>query len=209
MLRLLLSLMAMLVHLNVYAQPPELVTRGNGRGALACASCHGVDGAGLAQARYPALAAMPSAYIVKQLEDFKSGTRSNTTMREIAAGLNAQEMLVAGNYYAALPRPKAKAVQASARDFERGALLAVNGAWERDIPPCFKCHGINGTGIAPYFPPLAGQHAGYIVQQLQDWRAGKRKNDAIGLMKAIADRLNDEDIRALGEYLASLNEVKP
>lgn len=208
MLRL-LGLMVALVHLSAYAQPPELVTRGNGRGALACASCHGIDGAGLAQARYPALAAMPSEYIVKQLEDFKSGTRSNTTMREIAAGMNAQEMLIAANYYAALPRPKGKTVQASARDFERGALLAVNGAWDRDIPPCFKCHGANGTGIAPYFPPLAGQHAGYIVKQLQDWRTGQRKNDAVGLMKAIADRLNDEDIRALGEYLASLNEVKP
>lgn len=201
--------MMALVYSNVYAQPPELVTRGNGRGALACASCHGVDGAGIAQANYPALAGMPSAYIVKQLEDFKSGARSNTTMREIAAGMDAREMLVAANYYAALPRPKGKTVPASARDFERGAMLAVNGAWDRDIPPCFKCHGTNGTGVAPHFPPLAGQHAGYTVKQLQDWRAGKRKNDAVGLMKAVADRLNDEDIRALGEYLASLNEVRP
>ena len=194
---------------TAYAQAPDLVMRGNGRGAIACVACHGVDGSGNAQARYPALSSMPSAYIVKQLEDFKSGTRNNTTMREIAAGMSAQEMLVAANYYAALPRPKGKTVQASPADFERGARLAVNGAWDRDLPPCFKCHGVNGTGIAPYFPPLAGQHAGYIVQQLQDWRAGKRKNDAIGLMKVVADRLNDEDIRALGEYLSSLNEVKP
>lgn len=191
------------------AQVPELVTRGNGRGAIACAACHGADGSGNAQARYPALAAMPSAYMVKQLEDFRSGTRDNTTMREIAAGMNAQEMLIAANYYAALPRPKGKAVQASTKAFERGALLAINGKWDRDLPPCFKCHGVNGTGIAPHFPPLAGQHASYIVQQLQDWRAGKRKNDAIGLMKAISDRLNDDDIRALGEYLASLNAMKP
>lgn len=205
----LLSLILTLTCSAAFAQAPDLVTRGNGRGALACASCHGIDGAGIAQARYPALAAMPGAYIVKQLEDFKSGTRNNTTMREIAAGMNAQEMLAAANYYAALPRPKGKAVQASASDFERGSRLSVNGAWDRDLPACFKCHGQNGTGIAPYFPPLAGQHAGYIVQQLQDWRAGRRKNDAIGLMKAVADRLNDEDIRALGEYLASLNEVKP
>lgn len=192
---------------NALAEPPALIMRGNGRGALACSDCHGVDGSGSAQAKYPALAALPAAYIVKQLEDFKSGSRSNVTMREIAAGMSADEMLVAAEYYAALRRPAAKAMSVPSADIERGAALAASGAWERDVPPCFKCHGVNGTGVAPFFPPLAGQHAGYIAKQLQDWKAGSRKNDAIGLMKSVASRLTDDEIRAVSEYLASLNEV--
>ena len=189
------------------AEPPALITRGNGRGAIACSACHGLDGSGNAQAKYPALAAMPAAYIVKQLEDFKSGSRSNVTMREIAAGMSADEMLVAGKYYAALRRPAAKAASVPSADIERGAKLAVGGAWERDVPPCFKCHGVNGTGVPPFFPPLAGQHAAYTAQQLHDWNAGKRNNDAIGLMKSVASRLTTDEIRAVSEYLASLNEV--
>lgn len=189
------------------AEPPALITRGNGRGAIACSACHGVDGSGNAEAKYPALAALPAAYIVKQLEDFKSGSRSNVTMREIAAGMSADEMLLAAKYYAALRRPAAKAISVSSADMERGAALAVGGAWERDLPACFKCHGVNGTGVAPFFPPLAGQHAGYTAQQLRDWKAGKRKNDAIGLMKSVASRLTDDEIRAVSDYLASLNEV--
>lgn len=189
------------------AEPPALITHGNGRGAIACSACHGVDGSGNAEAKYPALAALPAAYIVKQLEDFKSGSRSNVTMREIAAGMSADEMLLAAKYYAALRRPAAKAMSVSSADMERGAALAVGGAWERDLPACFKCHGVNGTGVAPFFPPLAGQHAGYTAQQLRDWKAGKRKNDAIGLMKSVASRLTDDEIRAVSDYLASLNEV--
>lgn len=192
---------------NVLAEPPALVARGNGRGAIACSACHGIDGSGNAQATYPALAALPAAYIVKQLEDFKSGSRSNVTMRDIAAGMSAEEMLLAAEYYAALRRPAAKAMSVPSANMERGAALASRGAWERDIPPCFKCHGVDGTGVAPVFPPLAGQHAAYTAMQLRGWKSGQRKNDPLGLMKAIADRLSDEDIRAVSEYLATLSRV--
>lgn len=206
MQRIVLALIFQFGFNHALAEPPALISRGNGRGAIACSACHGIDGSGNAQAKYPALAASPAAYIVKQLEDFKSGSRSNVTMREIAAAMSAEEMLVAAKYYAALPRPVAKA-SAPAADLERGAMLAVNGAWERDIPPCFKCHGVNGVGVGAFFPPLAGQHAAYTAQQLQDWKAGKRNNDAIGLMKAVAARLSDDEIRAVSEYLSTLNEV--
>lgn len=192
---------------NALAEPPALVTRGNGRGALACSACHGVDGSGNAQASYPALAALPAAYIVKQLESFKSGSRSSVPMRDIATALSAEEMLLAAKYYAALPRPAAKAMSVPSATMERGAALAASGAWERDIPPCFKCHGVNGTGVAPIFPPLAGQHASYTAMQLREWKSGERKNDPLGLMKAVADRLSEEDIRAVAEYLATLSGV--
>lgn len=207
MKRLILALVLQFGITTVYAEPPALVTRGNGRGAIACSACHGVDGGGNAGAKYPALAALPAGYMVKQLEDFKSGSRSNVTMREIAAAMSRDEMLLAGEYYADLPRPGRKVSTVQAASIERGAALAVNGAWPRDIPPCFKCHGVNGSGVAPSFPPLAGQHAGYTAQQLQDWKTGKRKNDPVGLMKAVASRLSDDDIRAVSEYLSTLNEA--
>lgn len=206
MKRLAVAVVLQLTVFSAYAEPPALVSRGNGRGAIACVACHGADGSGNAAAKYPVLAALPVAYIVKQLEDFKGGGRSNVTMREIAAAMTADEMLLAAKYYSALPRPGAKASAASAQNMERGTALAVNGAWDREIPACFKCHGASGVGVAPSFPPLAGQHASYTAQQLQDWKSGKRKNDPIGLMKAVADRLSDDDIRAVSEYLATLKE---
>jgi len=54
------------------AAPPTIVTHGKGA-AIACVSCHGVEGAGNAQAGFPVLAQLPPAYFAKQIADFKAG----------------------------------------------------------------------------------------------------------------------------------------
>lgn len=185
-----------------WAAAPQLVTQGNGRGATACLACHGADGAGNAQAGYPALAGLPEAYTIKQLSDFKNATRSHALMSPIAQAMSADEIKAAAAYYAALPRIKPATAGAIASS--PGAILASRGAWDRGVPPCLKCHGTDGSGVAPHFPFIAGQHASYIVTQLQNWKSGVRRNDPLNMMKAIADKLNAEEIQSVAAYFSSL-----
>lgn len=188
---------------SAIAAPPAIVTQGKGA-AIACASCHGMEGAGNSAGGYPALAQMPQAYFTKQIADFKSGTRSNAVMTPIAKALTPEDAEAAASYYAALPRPQSPSAPADAGMVARGENLAINGAWDRNLPACFKCHAPGGVGVAPSFPPLAGQHVGYTVSQLQAWKAGKRTNDPLMLMKTVAEKLSDDDMRAVAAYLATL-----
>lgn len=188
---------------SVYAAPPSIVTQGKGA-AIACASCHGMEGAGNSAGGYPALAQMPQLYFTKQIADFKAGTRTNAVMTPIAKAMTPEDAEAAASYYAALPRPQSPSAPADAGMVARGENLAVNGAWDRNLPACFKCHAPGGVGVAPHFPPLAGQHVGYTISQLQDWKAGKRTNDPLMLMKTVAEKVSDDDMRAVAAYLATL-----
>lgn len=185
------------------AAPPAIVTQGNGA-AAACASCHGADGAGNAQAGYPALAQLPQTYLTKQIADFKSGTRSNPVMTPIAKGLSTEDSKSAARYFANLAHPKTKPVTGDPVLIARGQNLALNGAWDRQVPPCFKCHAAGGLGVPPVFPPIAGQHAAYTVSQLLAWKSGARSNDPQKLMKTVAENLTDDDVHSVAEYLATL-----
>jgi len=85
------------------AAPPAIVTQGKGA-AIACASCHGMEGAGNSAAGYPALAQMPQAYFTKQIADFKAGTRNNAVMTPIAKALTPEDTEAAASYYATQTR---------------------------------------------------------------------------------------------------------
>lgn len=185
------------------AAPPSIITQGNGA-ALACASCHGVDGAGNAPSGFPALAQLPPAYFAKQIADFKAGTRTHPVMTPIAQAMSVEDAESSARHYASQPHPKAGASTADPAVIARGRNLAINGAWGRQVPPCFKCHAADGLGVAPAFPPIAGQHATYTVSQLQAWKTGARTNDPQTLMKVVAENLSEEDIHAVAEYLATL-----
>ena len=185
------------------AAPPSIVTQGNGA-AVACASCHGVDGAGNAQAGFPVLAQLPPAHFAKQIADFKAGTRVNPVMTPIAMAMSAEDVEASARHYAGQARPKTAAATVDPAAIARGKNLAINGAWDRDVPPCFKCHAVDGLGIAPAFPPIAGQHTAYTVSQLQAWKTGARTNDPQKLMKTVAENLTDDDIHSVAGYLATL-----
>ncbi|VAW50149.1 Cytochrome c4 [hydrothermal vent metagenome] len=69
--------------------------------AAACAGCHGGAGVGLTQ-EFPNLAGQQSAYLVKQLQAFKSGARNNPTMKAMVAGLTDSDMENLAAYYSSL-----------------------------------------------------------------------------------------------------------
>ena len=65
---------------------------------------------------------------------------------------------------------------------------------------CAVCHGADGNSSNPSWPNLAGQHAEYIIKQLQDYRDGRRKNDQ---MAPLAMALSDQDIADIAAYYAA------
>lgn len=177
----------------------------HGKGDVwACASCHGALGQG--GETVPRLAGLPAAYIVKQLNDFKSGSRTDESMRLVASGLTAADMQGLGAYYAGLRVPS-NARPILGGDLARGRLLAIQGDWRNGVPGCFKCHGSSGFGVAPAFPGLAAQQAPYIARQIDDWAGGTRRNSPLSLMQDIAKALSTDDRRAVADYLASLPPV--
>lgn len=179
-------------------------------GAMPCVACHGADGSGMAAAGFPRLAGLPAAYVRKQLEDFKSGSRSNPVMRPLAIALTPAEVDALSQAIAAMPAPAPAALHRSEMPTTAAQQLAWQGAWERQIPACVSCHGPAGSGIGDAFPPLAGQPAAYLAAQLSAWQNGTRRNDANDLMGHIAKSLTAEEVQGVAQYFASLNvEAKP
>ena len=175
--------------------------------AMACVTCHGAEGEGMAAAGFPRLAGISAEYMKKQLRDFASGQRANPIMQPIAAALSAEETDAVTAMLSEKPGPQIERVDRSAPAEGGGAMLALRGAWERNIPECVACHGPGGVGVGDSFPPLAGQPAQYLSSQLTAWRQGTRKNDPNDLMGHIARSLSDDEIKAVAAYFAGLTDT--
>ena len=87
----------------------------------------------------------------------------------------------------------------------RGERLYRAGDPERGISACIACHGTNGQGnpVAGY-PVIAGQHAVYAANQLRLYASGERRSDSNQMMRSIARRMTEEDIRAVSSYVQGL-----
>lgn len=202
---------------TAFAAQPDAATiaaHGNGTGATACSSCHGKDGGGQPAAGYPRLAGLEAAYLQRQLDSFANGTRDIPAMATIAKALTPEERHALAAYYARMPIPAALAKGAAEPSSDKlGEELATRGMWSKQVPGCVKCHGPHGVGVGPNFPPLAGQPARYIADQLRDWQRGQRKNDPLELMQHVSSALDDADIKAVAAWFAAqpatLKGVKP
>lgn len=188
--------------------PATIANAGTGT-VVACASCHGKDGGGMAS--FPRLAGMNAAYLRKQLQDFDSGSRGNAVMKPIASALSPADRDAMANYYAGLPIPAAVLGGAApaAPDTTRGALLATRGVWSKGVPACVQCHGPGGVGVGAGFPAIAGQPSGYIASQLQAWQKGTRKNDPLELMQHLSRSLTAAEIKAVSDWFARQPAVVP
>lgn len=164
-----------------------------------CASCHAADGNSGTPVN-PKLAQQHPEYLVKQLQEFKSGKRANAVMAGFAAGLSEDDMKNISFWLASQ-----KAKTGFAKDKELVALgerIYRGGIQDRQIAACAGCHNPTGAGIPAQYPRLAGQHAEYTATQLTSFRDGVRKNSL--QMSQVAAKLNDREIRALADYIAGL-----
>lgn len=72
---------------------------------------------------------------------------------------------------------------------------------------CQGCHGAEGISVDPTtFPNLAGQFAGYIFKQVQDFQLGNRQNDTMSAMAATVT--SRQDIKDIAAYFASRKQMK-
>ena len=71
---------------------------------------------------------------------------------------------------------------------------------------CGECHGLDGAGNHIKFPRLAGQRHSYIIGELRDFRAGRRKNDD-GQMQQMATELAEADFQRVADWFA--NQTPP
>lgn len=70
---------------------------------------------------------------------------------------------------------------------------------------CVTCHGKDGkTPILPEYPIIAGQNAAYILQQLKDIKSGARANGNSASMRGIMHLVDEEEMKALAEYISKL-----
>ncbi|MGQ0751058.1 MAG: c-type cytochrome [Betaproteobacteria bacterium] len=171
-----------------------------------CAACHGVDGNSVLPVN-PSLAAQHPEYTLKQLLNFKPrngkpAERASPVMAGMVANLAPDDMANLAAYFA---RQKANPRAASDPDLVKlGREIYRGGILTKNVAACAACHSPNGSGIPAQYPRLAGQHAGYIESQLKAFRTGDRANDANGMMRSVAARLSDVEIRALAEYVSGL-----
>ncbi|WP_333678494.1 c-type cytochrome [Dyella sp.] len=180
-----------------------LARQGNGHGVAPCMACHAADGGGQAAAGFPRLAGLPQAYLRKQLNDFANGSRVNATMQPVASGLTNVERDAVAAYYAKLPVPSTTLPAAASNgNAQLAQTLATRGRWSKGMPACEQCHGPGGMGVGDHFPPLAGQSALYLSNQLHAWQQGARRNDPLQLMQTVAGKLSEADIAAISAWYA-------
>lgn len=83
--------------------------------------------------------------------------------------------------------------------------LAADGAQLYKTKTCFTCHGKDGkTPILDTYPKIAGQNPAYSLQQMKDIRSGARANGLSAAMKGVMHLVNDDEMKALAEYIATL-----
>jgi len=180
---------------------------GAGKSAL-CQGCHGGTG-NSEDATFPRLAGQYASYIAKQVHDFQTGLRANNeTMAGMAATVGSvQDALDIGAYFHSQKMVSKPLADVDSKLAKRGEKIFYNGLPEKNVYGCVNCHGERGKGKAPnisQFPVIGGQHRDYIIKELKDLRAGTRANDPAGMMQGIAKGLDDDDIKALANYLSSL-----
>ena len=171
--------------------------------AAMCGACHGADGNSAAP-NFPKLAGQGERYLLKQMNDIKSGNRNILEMTGLLTNMSEQDMADIAAYFASQNMSVGAADPALVA---RGEALFRGGKLDQGMPACTGCHSPNGAGNdAAGFPQLGGQHGDYVALQLTNFREGVRTNDGdTKIMRAIAEKLSNKDIAALSSYIQGLH----
>ncbi len=180
---------------------------------MVCSACHGADGNSAAPT-FPKLAGQNERYLLKQLQDIKSGARPVPTMAGQLDNMSDTDMANIAAFYAS---QVGSGGQADPDKVELGASVYRGGVSATGVAACAACHGADGSGNAPAgFPKLSGQHADYIADQLRRFRTGAdntleqnpngRTNDGDArMMRDVAHRMTDNEIDAVASFIAGLH----
>ena len=205
-----LSLCSVLVAASGLAvEPPAKpdLAKGQTIASQVCAACHGADGNSPTPAN-PNLAGQVAEYLEKQLHSFKAAQgkkpeRDNAVMAGMVANLSPEDMRNVAAYYASR-KPKGGVSRSRELVFVGQKLYRAGNA-ATGLPACAGCHGPNGAGVPAQYPRLAGQYAEYTAAQLKSSHEGRRVNDTNRMMRSIAAKMSDAEMRAVSDYIAGLH----
>ena len=195
------SVLAIGVGLSHAAEPSDTINKAATKVAVElCSTCHGPGGNSISPT-FPKLGGQQRLYLAAQIRAFKSKSRSDPEAQDYMWGMAAtvDESIVdaLAGYYASQPAMRGKT--GDPKLVAQGDKLYENGDAARKITACVTCHGAKAEGQA-IFPRLAGQHAAYIVRQLQVIQQNLR---ASPVMHGLITELTLNDMQAVAEFLQS------
>ena len=177
-----------------------------------CMGCHGLAG-NSEIASFPKLAGQGEAYLLKQLQNFKSGERNNAIMAGVVFLISEQNFMDLAAYYS-IQTISENSAKGDAKTIELGRKIYVGGKMDTQTTACIACHGPKGLGIPTAgFPSLSAQHADYIAVQLKAFRQysinEQTGSDDVSrtneMMVNVAKGLTTVEIEALAQYIAGLH----
>jgi cytochrome c553 len=180
--------------------------RGEPIASTVCGACHGADGNSQLAAN-PKLAGQHPEYLLKQMKNFKAADgkqpeRTNAVMNGMIAAFDENQMRDIAAYFGS---KKQTGEQAKNREtIEAGQKLYRMGDMAKGLPACAACHGPAGAGIPAQYPRIGGQFADYVEAQLKAFRDGSRANDPNKMMRMVAIKMTDAEIKAVSDYVAGL-----
>jgi cytochrome c553 len=165
-----------------------------------CSTCHGPRGISTSP-EFPILAAQRKGYLEAQIDAFRKRTRAEKDAHDFMWGIagNLDEAIIGSiaAYYASQPPAPGRSDDPAL--IAKGKELFDKGVPDRGIPACMACHGADAAGVAD-FPRLAGQHAKYVVKQLNYIQSLVR---AAPVMHGIVKDLAPAEIQAVAAYVQS------
>jgi cytochrome c553 len=172
-----------------------------------CAACHGPDGGGQVSGSIPRIAGQHYRVLVRQVIDFRHGTRWDFRMEGVATSHEVipelQDIADVTWYVSQLSRDGARGI-GDGEYVERGKSLYA----ER----CASCHGPQADGDDKKgIPRIAGQHAGYLARQIYDAVDNRRPLLARSHGKYFKP-MDFQDVLGLSDYLSRIgwkNEAVP
>lgn len=169
--------------------------------AQLCVACHGVHGDSKSP-MFPKLNAQTADYLVAQLKGFRQHVRGESDARSymwaIASQLDDATVASLADYYS-MQTPTAGTAGDAALTTQ-GRKIFEQGLPDKGVPACASCHGAQGHGNGQ-FPRLAGQHADYILRQIEVFQNGTRANAPV--MTAVVHALDAADAKAIAAFLQS------
>jgi cytochrome c553 len=167
------------------AQTPAPGDQAAGKAAAtACNACHGEGG--VSASATPSLAGQDAQYLADAFRAYKDGSRSDETMKGLAAALDDNAIKNLSAFYAS-QQPRQPDVRKPLTTEE----------WTQR---CDRCHGLNGNSTDPRVPALAAQRLDYLEKVLHDYRTGVRKSREMAAMSGV---LTEMDVDNLAAHYAS------
>lgn len=169
-----------------------------------CSNCHGLDGNSV-NPNFPKLAGQQQAYFAAQMQQFKGHNRLDPAGFEYMWGLSRsltdKQISELAAYFSGQQNHADSSVDPQREN--AGKEIFEHGVAARSIPPCASCHGAEAAGNGS-FPRLSGQHADYLVKQLNVFQRTDERPEGV-VMKAIAHEITPGDMENVAAYLATVS----